>query len=298
MNIAVMGAGAVGCYFGGQLARHGHDVVLIGRQAHVDAINASGLRFESPTFDGYVKLRASTSVQELASADVVLFCVKSADTESTGAQIASHVRPDALVMSLQNGVDNAERLRRVVFNSQVSAAVVYVACEMAGPGHVLHHGRGELVMEPAMRAAEVAGTFSNSGVPTRVSINVRGELWAKLILNCAYNAASAITQTPYGGLLAVGGMRDVMRDIIDECYAVAEADGVDVPGDLHTSVPQLAEIVPGQYSSTAQDMARGKTTEIDYLNGYVVRRGQALGVATPVNRTLLTLVKILEAKHT
>ena len=297
MKIAVVGAGAVGCYFGGQLARGGHDVLLIGRPSHVDAIRANGLRFESPTFDGVVPVRASTAIADAAFADVVLFCVKSADTASVGAELAPFLRPDTLVMSLQNGVDNAERLRGVIVHTQVAAVVVYVACEMAGPGHVLHHGRGELVMEPAMRSAEVVTSFGAAFVPTRVSVNVRGELWAKLILNCAYNAMSAITQTPYAGLLAVPSTRAVMRDIIDESLAVAHADGVDVPGDLHVSVPALAEIVPGQYSSTAQDMARGKPTEIDYLNGYVVSRGDALGVPAPVNRTLLTLVKILEAKR-
>lgn len=297
MKIAVVGAGAVGCYFGGMLARSGHDVVLIGRQHHVHAINTHGLRFESPIFDGRIAVRASTSIADAAPADVVLFCVKSADTASTGTELAGVLRPETLVMSLQNGVDNAERLRKVVLHNQVVATVVYVACEMAGPGHILHHGRGELVTEPALRSAEVAAAFSASSVPTRVSLNVRGELWSKLILNCVYNAMSAITQTPYGGLIVVDGVRLVMRDIIDECLAVAHADGVEVPGDLHHDIPKLADVVPGQFSSTAQDMARGKPTEIDYLNGYVVRRGEALGIATPINRTLVTLVKVLERKQ-
>jgi 2-dehydropantoate 2-reductase len=125
---------------------------------------------------------------------------------------------------------------------------------------------------------------------------VRGALWAKLILNCAYNAVSAITQLPYGKTVAGVGVSDLMRDVVAECLAVAQAEGVQVQGDMHAAVAKLAGSMPNQYSSTAQDLARGKRTEIDYLNGLIVRRGEALGLATPANRVLWSLVKLLESK--
>ena len=128
-------------------------------------------------------------------------------------------------------------------------------------------------------------------MPTEVSANVRGALWLKLILNCAYNAVSAIAQQPYGENVPGAGIPDVMRDVVDECLAVATAEGVQVPGDAHAAIRKLVESMPAQYSSTAQDLARGKPTEIDFLNGYVVRRGQALGIPTPANRVLWALVK-------
>jgi len=225
----------------------------------------------------------------------VLFCVKSTDTESAAAAMRPHLAPDALVLTLQNGVDNATRLQAALAQ-EVAATVVYVATEMAGPGHVKHHGRGELVIAPSTKSAEVAELLIAAGVPTQISDNVTGALWAKLILNCAYNALSAITQLPYGRISQGEGVQAVMGDVVRECLAVAEAGGVTIPGDTWAAVQRIAETMPSQFSSTAQDLARGKRSEIDHLNGYVLRQGEVLGVATPVNRVLHTLVKLLEAR--
>jgi 2-dehydropantoate 2-reductase len=295
MKIAVMGAGAVGCYYGGMLARAGHDVVLIGRPQHVEAAERRGLRLETQTFDERIRVSASTEGSAVQGAQLVLFCVKSTDTESGAAAIKPHLAPDALVLSLQNGVENTDRLRALL-PQEVAAAVVYIGTEMAGPGHVRHHGRGELLIQRSKAVDEVARALIAAGVPTYISDNVRGALWAKLILNCAYNALSAITQLPYGRLVKGAGITAVMRDVVDECLAVAKADGVRIPGDVDEAVRKIAETVPGQYSSTAQDLARGKPSEIDHLNGLIVRRGEALGVATPVNRLLHAIVKLIESK--
>jgi 2-dehydropantoate 2-reductase len=297
LRVAVMGAGAVGCYFGGMLARAGHDVVLIARPEHVVAIERDGLRMQTKTFDEHVRLAASSDASAVQGAALVLFCVKSLDTETAGALMRPHLATDALVLTLQNGVDNADRLRTVLPQHAVAAAVVYVATEMAGPGHVKHHGRGELVIEPSSGSDAAAKALIAAGVPTEISDNVRGELWAKLILNCAYNAVSAITQLPYGKTVAGEGVKDVMKDVVAECLAVAKADGVQVAGDVDAAIRKIAETMPAQFSSTAQDLARGKRSEIDYLNGLIVRRGEALGIATPANRVLWALVKLLEGKQ-
>ena len=297
LTVAVMGAGAVGCYYGGMLARAGHDVVLIARPLHVAAIAKGGLRLQAAAFDEQVPLKASVDAHAVIGADLVLFCVKSLDTESAGAQLKPHLGPNALVLCLQNGVDNADRLRGVLPQHAVAAAVVYVATEMAGPGHVRHHGRGELVIEPSSCGEAVAQALVAAGIPTQISDNVRGELWAKLILNCAYNAVSAITQLPYGKTGVGEGIPDVMRDVVAECLAVAKAEGVQVAGDVDAAIRKIFETMPNQFSSTAQDLARGKRSEIDFLNGLVVRRGAALGIATPANRVLWALVKLMESKQ-
>jgi len=299
LRIAVMGAGAVGCYFGALLARVGHAVTLIGRPAHVEAIRANGLRLQTATLDEHVPMAADTDPAAVRGADVVMFCVKSTDTEDAALQIQPHLAPGALVLTLQNGVDNDERVRGVLGGDgahpvAVAAAVVYVATEMAGPGHVRHHGRGELVIAPSPRSATVAQQFSAAGIATEMSDNVRGALWAKLVLNCAYNAISAIAQQPYGRLVQTPGVADVIADVVAECLAVAEADGIQIPGDVGAAVSRIAATMPGQMSSTAQDLARGKPSEIDHLNGYVVARGKTVGVATPVNRALLVLLKLVE----
>jgi len=181
MKVAVMGAGAVGCYYGGMLARAGHEVTLIGRPQHVDAVRASGLLLETKEFRGRVPVHASTCADAVRGAGLVLFSVKSTDTERAGADMAPHLDAGALVLSLQNGVDNAARLQSLL-RQRVAPAVVYVATEMAGAGHVRHHGRGE-------------------------------------------------------------------------------------------------------------------RSEIDHLNGFVLRQGEALGVPTPVNRILHTLVKLIETSE-
>jgi 2-dehydropantoate 2-reductase len=290
-----MGAGGVGCYYGGMLARAGHAVTLIGRPAHVEAVRRAGLLLETQAFKERVPMPASADASAVRGAELVLFCVKSTDTEAAAAAMAPHLEAGALVLSLQNGVDNAERLRSVV-RQAVIAAVVYVATEMAGPGHVRHHGRGELVIESAAPSAALAAAFAGAGVPVQISDNVVGALWAKLILNCAYNAISAIAQLPYGRLAQDAGVELVMRDVVAECLAVARAAGVTVPGDAWTEVERIARTMAAQLSSTAQDLARGRPTEIDHINGYVLRQGAALGVATPVNRLLHTLVKLLESR--
>lgn len=300
LKVAVMGAGAVGCYYGAMLARAGHDVVLIARPQHVEAIAASGLRLQTARFDEQVRLAASLDASAVQGVDVVLFCVKSTDTESAGALIRPFLKAGALVLCLQNGVDNADRLSAHLPQHDVAAAVVYVATEMVGAGHVKHNGRGELVLAPSTSAAvnsqALAQALMAAGVPTEISGNVRGALWAKLTLNCAYNAVSAITQLPYGKTVPGVGIQEVTRDLVAECLAVAAAEGVEIPGDMDAAVRKIAETMQSQYSSTAQDLARGKRTEIDYLNGFIVRRGQALGVATPVNRAMWALVKLLESK--
>jgi 2-dehydropantoate 2-reductase len=295
MKVAVMGAGAVGCYYGGMLARAGHTVTLIGRPPHVQAVREHGLRMQTLSFDEAVPLRASIDASAVQGADLVLFAVKSTDTEVAGEQIRPHLAPGALVLCLQNGVDNAERLRAVLPGHEVAAAVVYVATEMAGPGHLRHHGRGELVIEPSTHSVRVARALLAAGVPTEISDNVRGALWAKLVLNCAYNALSAVGRIVYGELVQRPGVTDLMRDVVAECQAVAAADGVTLPGDVALAVRRIAETMPTQYSSTAQDLMRGKPSEIDHLNGYVVQRGQALGVPTPANRALWVVVKLAEA---
>ncbi len=295
MKIAVLGAGSVGCYFGGMLARAGHPVVLIGRPQHVDAVNRDGLLMDTRSFREHVPMQARTDAAGLRGAQLVLCCVKSPDTERAAADMAPHLDPGAIVLSLQNGVDNAERLQALL-GREVGAAVVYVATEMAGPGHLKHHGRGELVIGPSAASDDLVRMFAAAGVPVQVSDNVVGELWGKLILNCAFNAMSAITQLPYGRLIQGEGVEDAMRDVVAECLAVAAGLGVTVPGDAWEAVQRIARTMPTQFSSTAQDLARGKPSEIDHLNGLILRKGRALGIATPANRLLHALVKLLESR--
>jgi len=308
-RIAVFGAGAVGCYFGARLAEAGAPVTLIGRPAHVQAIRANGLLFESGGAQRAIAVAADTDPAAVADAQIVLLCVKTLDTEAAARELAPRLAPAATLVSLQNGVDNVERVRAAA-GIDALAAVVYVGASMPAPGHLRHAGRGELVLgeypigdaapaaAPAAstRAERLAQVFSRAAISCTVSADIRVPLWTKLVMNCAFNAASALTRAQYGRLVDDAAIRALMRDVIDECIAVAAADGVALDGAdaLHADALALGRAMASATSSTSQDIERGRATEIDSLNGYVARRGRARDVRTPVNSALHALVRLRE----
>ena len=296
-RVVVMGAGAVGCYFGGMLARAGATVTLIGRPERVEAITRDGLFIDSIHFQEQIAVAASAQVDVARDADLVLFCVKTLDTEESARLLTPHLKGRAIVVSLQNGVDNVERIREA---SRIEAlpAVVYVAAAMTAAGRVKHLGRGDLVIGHGVRRGEVervAQTFERAGVPCRISENIEGDLWVKLIMNCAGNAVTALGRSSYGRAAQHEPTRRVMRATAEEAIAVARAAGVKLPrADFVAAGLELAKNLGPATSSTAQDIQRGKRTEIDSLNGLIARRGAELGVPTPVNHTLYSLIKLLE----
>lgn len=303
-STTVVGAGAVGSFFGAMLARAGHPVTLVARAPHVQAILAQGLRLHRAGQVEAVTVAATTELAAVADADLVLVCVKSPDTDDVARRIAPLLRGDALVLSLQNGVDNADTLRRRL-RQTIVPAVVYVATAMPSPGVVEHFGRGDLVigaLDPGDPPAgdglqAVVDLFASAGVPVAISPDVLGELWRKLMVNCAYNAISALVQQPYGRMAAMPAICDLQAAIVREVVAVAQAAGREMALEQALqAIAQIARVMPGQLSSTAQDLSRGKATEIDHLNGFIVRRGAELGVPTPVNQALHALVKLAESR--
>ncbi|MGB7302623.1 MAG: 2-dehydropantoate 2-reductase [Burkholderiaceae bacterium] len=305
-QVTVVGAGAVGCFYGGLLAQAGTSVTLIGRPAHVDAINTNGLRFDSKKFNAEsIKVAATTQVDGVAGANLVLFCVKTGDTEATAAQIKPHLAPDAVILLVQNGVDNLRRLKSVLDNPVVPS-VVYVAASMAGPGHLLHAGAGSLIIGKPIESADdsrltpalmqdLSTLFEAAQIPCPVSDDVDVKLWSKLAINCAFNAISAVGQANYATILDMPAALESMKLSINEVAAVANAAGIGLDADeTFATILKAGNSMRPATSSTAQDLVRGKLTEIDELNGYVARRGKELGVPTPVNHVLHALVKLRE----
>ncbi len=299
-RIAVVGAGAVGCYYGGMLARAGAPVTLIGRATHVEAMARDGLYLEGTRVRERIRVGASTDIAVVADAQIVLVCVKTTNTEETAQSLAPRLHSGARVVSLQNGVDNAERMR-AAGGLQALAAAVYVAAEMAGPGHVRQSSRGDLVLGDPLamaRAGEIdalAALFNRADIPCAVTSDIKADLWKKLVLNCTYNAISALARARYGRIVRDPGTRVLLTRVAAETVAVANAAGVNI--DLEEQIAaglKLGEVMPDALSSTAQDIARGKCTEIDSLNGYVVRVGEELGVPVPINYALYKMVKLLE----
>jgi 2-dehydropantoate 2-reductase len=307
-TIAVVGAGAVGCFYGAMLARAGERVVLIGRAVHVEAIERDGLRLDMAGQVETLRVEASTDLAAVRGADLILFCVKSTDTDAVARELAPLLAPHAVVLSLQNGVENAATIARRVGHAVVPA-VVYVATAMGGPGVVRHFGRGDLVIgaidadarrDPAVAALleGLVALFGKAGVKVTISADVMAELWSKLLVNCAYNAISALAQAPYAKLAAQPEVREVQVAIVREVVALARAEGIGLHFEPSLqAMERIATAMPAQFSSTAQDMARRKPSEIDHLNGFVARRGRELGVDVPINQTLYALVKLVEAGY-
>lgn len=299
-RVAVVGAGAVGGYFGGVLARAGAPVAFIGRPAFVEAVKKNGLLLDTLHFKESVRVEASTELRAARDADCVLFCVKTTDNAVTARELAAVLKSGAIVVSMQNGVDNAEQIRAASGVDAISA-VVYVAASVPEPGRVKHAGRGDLVVGPRNPHTEkFAALFERAGVGCRITDNIAGELWTKLTWNCALNAVSALGHARYGQIAESSDARRVVETAVYELLAVAKAAGIHPPGFADPQVAlagafKIATQLAEAFSSTAQDMQRGKRTEIDSLNGYIARRGAELGVPTPVNHALYTLVKLVEA---
>jgi 2-dehydropantoate 2-reductase len=299
-KVAVVGAGAVGGYFGGLLARSGVPVTMIGRPAFVEAVKKSGLRLDTMQFQETVHPGASTELSATAGADYVLFCVKTTDTAAVSEELTRYIWPSTVVLSLQNGVNNVEEIRKASGIEAIST-VVYVAASAPAPGTVKHLGRGDLVIGPhSPKVDATAGFFSRAKLPCRVSDNIEGELWTKLVWNCALNAVSGLGRVTYGEIIASADAKQVVEAVVHEVLAVAKQKGIQPPGleDPKAAIAGaflIGQQMSGTRSSTAQDMVRGKRTEIDSLNGYIARLGSELGVPVPVNHTLYTLVKLQES---
>ena len=301
-RIAVVGAGAVGGYFGGMFARAGVPVVFVGRRHFADAVNSNGLILDKSEGPELIRAKATTEMSAIRDCSLILFCVKANDTSDTAKEMAPFLRTDATVVCLQNGVDNADRVRAAA-NVVVFPAVVYVAVSMPESGRVKHLARGDLIIgQPSEKTAEIAKIFERAGIPCRISENIEGELWVKLLRNCALNAISALGHARYGEIAQNVNAKQLMQNIVDEVLAVARAARIVMPGvrDRESGMAaamELAMQMSDAFSSTAQDLNRCRPTEIDALNGYVARRGAELGVPVPVNHALFTLIKLAEQKH-
>lgn len=300
-RVAVVGAGAVGGYFGGLLADAGAPVVMIGRQSFVNAVQNEGLLLDTLQFKKRVRVEASTDLSSVRGASLVLFCVKTTDNAATARELARFLEKDAIVVSMQNGVDNVEQIHSAAGIGALPA-VVYVAASIPEPGHIKHVGRGDLVFGPeSAKVKQVAEVFARANVACRISDNIEGELWIKLISNCALNVVSALGQARYRQIAESEDARKLVEAIVHEVFAVARAAHIVLPGIDNAQAAfamsmKIATQMAGALSSTAQDINRGKRTEIDSLNGYIARRGAELGVLTPVNHALYTLVKLLESR--
>jgi len=299
----MLGSGALGSALGGVLTEGGNDVWLIDAWAgHVDAMNDRGLTLRDGGVDRTVKVRARTSPEGMGPADLVIVLVKSYHTREAIEKAGAIIGPGTVVMSLQNGLGHEEILADVVGKGRVMAGKTYAGGVLLGPAHVIAGTRGkrtyigELDGRVTDRATRIADTFSRAGLPTEVSANIVGTMWDKLLINLATGALAGITRLPYGGLYALPEVRQCALAAVAEGIAVAKALGVKLTSEKPEDAWNLAaEGLPGEFkTSMLQSIEKGAATEIDFINGSVVRWGERVKVATPVNQTLVACVKGIE----
>jgi len=305
-KIYVLGAGAVGCYFGGMLARARKDVTLIARPNRVNAINQHGLEMDCKSFQEVVPIKASSDLKSLADADLILLSVKSPDTEQIIQEIASTIPSQAVVVSLQNGVTNVDIATKHLKNP-IYAAVVYVAAGMIGDRTMKHHGRGELYIgslqgvtsDDQQRLMAVCEAFESAGVPCSIAANLKKDMWLKFLVNCSFNAISGIGQMAYGEMVRIPEIVQQIENLTQEFLTIATKEGVSISlEEAKEANALIANTMVTQRSSTAQDLVRGKKTEIDFLNGYIVDLGKKHGIPVPYSETIVAMVKMLEQeKH-
>ncbi|MGU7784983.1 ketopantoate reductase family protein [Burkholderia sp. PU8-34] len=303
MKIAILGAGALGCAIGATLTEGGHETWLVDRSAaHVDAMRRDGLRVDDANGSRHVRVRATTQAAEAGAADLVIVLVKSFHTESAIRGARELVGPDTRVLSLQNGLGHEDILADVVGRERVLAGKTYVGGVLRGAAHIESGvtGKstciGELDGRLTPRVQAIADAFNAAGLATTVSDNIVGTMWDKLLVNVATGALTGITRLTYGQLYDEPLLKAASLAAVAEAIATARAAGIRLSmPDPEQAWTLAAEGLPAAFkTSMLQSLEKGSITEIDFINGSVVRCGQRYGVPTPVNATLVACIKGIE----
>ena len=303
MKIAIIGAGAMGSLFGNLLAEAGGTVTLLDiRKDHVDAINTHGLSVEKGGQQRTVRIAATTDAEQIGTVDLTLVFVKSTHTDAAAQTAARLAGGTGLVLTLQNGMGNADILSKILDPQRVIAGTTSHGATFLEPGAIRHAGEGETVIGPwtadGMGFAEtVAGFFNQTGIVTRAVADVHSVLWAKLFINIGINAITALTGIKNGQLLDLEQTRALAREAVEEAMAVASALGIAIQGDPVEKVYQIAEATGPNRSSMGQDVDQRRPTEINAINGFIVRMARDAGIPVPVNRALTTLIETLQAHY-
>jgi 2-dehydropantoate 2-reductase len=289
MRIVVVGAGGVGGYFGAKLARSGQDVTVVARGAHLDAIRKNGLRVRSTVEgDSAAEVRAVDAVDGLPPADAVILCVKSFDTETAIDQVRGVVGPETPVLSLQNGVDNEDKIDAALGRGHALGGVAYVFATIAEPGVIAHTfagtvALGELDGRVTPRAQRLRDAFAAASVPVTLSEDIRRVLWEKYLMLGAQAGLTALTRCPIGVIRDTPETWRMYRLIVEELAALGRASGVRLPADaVETTVGNAAKLAPHLHASMHHDLVHGKRLELEALHGHAVRTGERLGVPTPM----------------
>jgi len=301
LKIAIAGAGGVGGYYGGVLAKAGMDVHFLARGEHLEAIRKRGLQVRSYKGDFCVEVEASDSPDEIGVSDLILFCVKSFDTKETAKLIKPLVGPGTAIISLQNGVENEEIIGDVLGAAKVMRGIAFIGSRVVEPGVILHTaagslGFGEMDGGISERGSAFYKIFESAGIEARLSEDIKKVMWQKMVWNCGFNAITALAGCTVKEVLEVPETKNVIRMAMQEVIQVALSLKVSLNDGLADKTISSTERQGEIRTSMLVDMERGKRMEIESMNGAVSRRGQKSGVPTPVNDTLYGAVKAVNKR--
>ncbi len=290
MQIIVLGAGAIGSLYGAKLAA-ANDVTLIARQEHAAAINAHGLTIEGREA-GNIRVKAATQVTNIGANALVLLTTKVSDTAAALAPIKSLVRDDTTIVCLQNGL-GSEKIARAALGGRgiVLRGITQFGAIFVRPGVIRFMIARHTLIEPHERSPAIADVLTASGLDARISSDIKADIWQKLIFNCVVNPLSSILGREVGAV-ADPQLDPLKRVVIEECLAVATAEGVKFEIDFLATIND-AYAPSKNIASMRQDLQRGRETEIDYLNGAVVSLGIQHRIDCPVNRALTDIIKAM-----
>lgn len=302
MRIAVMGAGGTGAYFGGLLARAGEDVMFIARGAHLDAIRAEGLRVKSRLVGEFtLPVKATDDPGEIGPVELILFCVKAYDTDAAAERIRGLIGPDTMILSVQNGIDNEERISKMVDRTHVLGGLAQVVSVIEAPGVIAQtagFGKiifGELSGDRTPRTERLLTMFQRAGIAAELRTDILVALWEKFLFICGYSGVTALTRLPIGPILACPDTRALLRGTMEEAEAIGRACNIGLPvGCADGALNLLSGLEPAARSSLYYDLAAGRRLEVEALNGAIVRLGRERGIATPLNFAIYAALKPYE----
>ncbi len=304
MRIAIVGPGSIGCLFGGLLSQGGHDVWLVDRHAErAHLLDRRGIWVSGVSGEFRSPVHATNQPRDVGAADLVLIAVKSYDTAAAAVTAQSMVTPETSVLTLQNGLGNLETLQQALGADRVIAGVTSQAATLIAPGQVHHAGVGMTVIgEPSGEVSErltaTESAFSEAGVQVELTTQLPSVMWAKLAVNAGINAVATLAQVRNGGIMESASLRQVLRSVVSEVEQVAQAKSIRLPrSDMVLHAEETCQRTANNLNSMLQDYYRQRRTEVDAINGAVVREGAAVGVPTPVNRALADLIRGLEETY-
>jgi len=304
MKIVIVGPGAMGCLLAAFLAKSEQEIWLLDKdKERAQRIKQSGISIEGISGNWQVKINATAEPKEIDKADLIIICVKSYDTKEAITHARVLVGDNTGVLTLQNGIGNIEIISEVVGADKVIGGATNLGATLLEAGKVRHAGRGETVIGRSdgkipVEMRSIREIFNKVGLEARISRDIKGLLWSKLIINVGINALTAITGLNNGRLIEFEGTRKILREAVTEAVRIAKRKRIKlIYDDPLAKVEAVCEATATNVSSMLQDVLRKKRTEIDFINGVIVRQGQELGISVPVNSILLDLVKTIEASY-